>query len=63
MAKYFYDGPVLMFSTCIHKRWIAETTAPSEAKAKANLAFRFKKEYDKSADSKITLPGKLRVVG
>lgn len=62
MHKYFYDGPVLMFGTCIHRKWVAETTAPSEAKARSNLEFRFKKEYDKAATAKITLPGKLKIV-
>lgn len=59
MHKYFYNGPVLMFGTCIDKHWTAETTAPTEAKARANLAFRFKKEHDKAASAKIELPGKI----
>lgn len=62
MHKYFYDGPVYMFNVCIHRKWVAETAAPSEAKARANLTFRFKKEYDKAATAKITLPGKLKMV-
>lgn len=61
--KYHYDGPVLMFNHVIAKRWMAQTTAPSEAKAKSNLAFQFKKQYDKAASAKVELPGKLRQVG
>lgn len=60
--KYFYEGPVMEFDTCIAQKWVGETTAPSESKAKSNLAFQFKKETGKSARTRITLPGKIKMV-
>ena len=63
MAKYYYDGPVLMFDHVIAKRWSSQTTAPSEAKAKINLAYQFKKQHDKEPTAKVILPGKLRQIG
>ena len=32
MPKYFYDGPVMEFNTCIANHWKGETFAPSESK-------------------------------
>lgn len=58
--KYIYDGPVMKFNTCIQNHWSAETYASSPAKAKSNLAFRFKKENGFANTAKITLPGKLK---
>lgn len=62
MAKYFYEGPVMEFDRCITDRWTGETVAESEAKAKCNLAYQFKKKYNRTARTKITLPGKLKIV-
>ena len=59
MPKYFYDGPVVEFNTCIANNWKGETFAPSEAKARSNLAYQFKKNNKRIASSKITLPGQL----
>ena len=59
MPKYFYDGPVMEFNTCIVNHWKGETFAPSEAKARSNLAYQFKKNNKRIASSKITLPGQL----
>jgi len=59
MNKYLYDGPVLEFEKCITNRWTASTYAASEKKALSNLNFQFKKNNNKSVNSKITLPGKL----
>lgn len=58
--KYIYDGPVMKFNTCIQNHWSAETYVSSPAKAKSNLAFRFKKENGFANTAKITLPGKLK---
>lgn len=63
MPKYYYDGPVMEFDTCIADHWKAETIAPSEGKARNNLAYRFKKENNRIAGTRITLPGKLVIVG
>lgn len=59
MQRYQYDGPVMSFDNCIAHRWTAETTAPTEAKAKSNLAYRYKKENGLVPNTKIVLPGKL----
>jgi len=59
MPKYVYNGPVMLFETCVADRWKAETSAPSESKARSNLAYRYKRETGRTANSKITLPGKL----
>lgn len=39
MPKYFYSGPVMEFNTLLADIWEGETTAPSEKKARSNLAF------------------------
>lgn len=43
MQEYKYDGPVMRFDDCIQHRWKATTVAPSEAKARNNLTYRYKK--------------------
>lgn len=43
MPKYFYSGPVMEFNTLLADIWEGETTAPSEKKARSNLAYQFKK--------------------
>lgn len=37
--KYSYNGPVMEFDTCIARYWKGETVAPTENKARANLAY------------------------
>ena len=59
MHRYQYDGPVMKFDNCIQRRWAAITVAPSEAKAKSNLTYRYKKENGLTPNAKITLPGKI----
>ena len=63
MPKWLYDGPVLEFNTCIANHWKGETFAPTEAKAKNNLAYQFKKNNRRVPSSKITLPGNLTMIG
>ena len=41
MQQYQYDGPVMRFDDCVQHRWKATTVAPTEAKAKSNLAYRY----------------------
>ena len=62
MQKYAYDGPVMEFNTCIVNRWRGETTAPSEARARNNLAYQFKRKNSRLATAKITLPGQVKLV-
>ena len=59
MALYSYSGPVLEFDRVVTNNWQAQTTATSEAKARANLAYQFKKINGKVPRTKITLPGKI----
>lgn len=59
MGRYRYCGPVKEFDTIINNKWEATTKAPSESKARSNLVFRYKREHGRTADSKITLPGKI----
>jgi hypothetical protein len=63
MNLYSYDGPVLEFDRIVANHWQGQTHAVSEAKARANLAFQFKKDTGRVPRSKITLPGKIVVEG
>ena len=59
MKQYTYDGPVMEFGKCIANRWQASTRATSEAKARSNLAYQFKRDNKRPPNTQITLPGKL----
>lgn len=61
MTLYSYEGPVMKFDVCIDRNWRGETFAHSEAKARSNLAYRYKKENGLAANARITLPGKINV--
>lgn len=63
MTLYSYDGPVLAFDKIVIEHWQGETYAVSEAKARSNLAYRFKMENGKVPRTKIALPGKILVKG
>ena len=63
MPRYLYDGPVMEFEKLLTDRWRAETFAPTKCKAISNLQYQFKKKNNKMPNSKIVLPGKLRMVG
>lgn len=60
--KYSYYGPVMLFDTIIAPKWFGETFAPSDKRAKCNLAFQFKQENGLESRTKITLPGKLNII-
>ena len=62
MHKYIYDGPVKEFDKLISEHWKGETMASSEAKARSNLAYQYKREMHKTPNSKIKITGKLMVV-
>ena len=62
MYLYLYDGPVMEFEKCIANRWSSSTYAVSEKKARSNLAYQFKKKYNRIAGSNISLPGKIVMV-
>ena len=63
MALYSYEGPVFEFERLIADRWKAQTRAPSEAKARSNMAYQFKIATGRVPRSRITLPGKIILEG
>lgn len=60
--RYSYDGPILQFDKIISPRWTGETYATTEAKARSNLTFRYKRDHGLDSNAKITLPGKIERV-
>lgn len=63
MSRYRYCGPVKEFDNVVNNKWEASTEAPSEKKARNNLVYRYKREHGRAVNSKITLPGKLTMIG
>lgn len=63
MTLYTYDGPVFEFERIVANQWHAQTYAVSEAKARTNLAYQFKRDTGRVPRTKITLPGKIIVEG
>lgn len=59
LYKYYYDGPVEEFDFCVERHWKATTLAVSEAKARCNLAFRYKNERGLQPWAKVSIPGKM----
>ena len=59
MDKYAYDGPVRMYENVLTSHWKAETFAKSEAKARSNLAYQYKKAHGLDRSTKITLTEKI----
>lgn len=62
MHEYFYSGPVKEFDKVIVNHWDATTYAVSEKKARSNFTFQFKKEYGRSVNARISLPGKITMI-
>lgn len=62
LHTYVYEGPVMEFDTCVANNWKGETVAPSENKARSNLAYQFKKHTNRMPGTKINLPGKVKMV-
>ena len=60
--EYKYSGPVMEFDRCIDPSWTVTTYAVSEKKALNNLAFRYKRDHNRTPNAKITLPGKIVLV-
>lgn len=63
MGLYSYNGPVCEFNKIVANHWKGQTYATSEAKARMNLAYQFKKDTGRVPRSKITLPGKIVLEG
>ena len=62
MNQYTYDGPVIAFDKCVAHRWRASTYAISENKARSNFMYQFKKQNNRLATCKISLPGKIVMI-
>lgn len=62
-SLYTYRGPVKEFDKIIADDWLASTYAPSEKKARNNLAYQYKKQHNRTPSAKITLPGTVRRTG
>lgn len=60
-SRYVYDGPVMLFGTCVVNRRTAETMAESEAKARSNFEYQYKKQNNLAPGAQITLPGLIRM--
>lgn len=60
--KYSYAGPILEFDTLVADHWKGETMAPTEKKARSNLAYQYKKQNNRNAGIKVTLPGTIKIV-
>lgn len=58
MKEYTYNGPVMNGDMCCMRNWTATTMAQSEKKARANLSYRYKKEFNIFKGAHIWLPGK-----
>lgn len=62
MKHYSYDGPVMIFGTCVRSRWKSETFTVSPEKARNNLAWQYKKQTRRTPDTRVRLPGTIRLV-
>lgn len=62
-SQYVYSGPVKEFDKIISNNWSSSTIAPSEKKARCNLAYQFKKQYNRAPTAKISLPGEIKRIG
>lgn len=62
MTLYSYEGPIMLFDKIIDEKWSGKTQAVSEARARSNLLYRFKKSNNYMPNVKLTMPGKLIIV-
>lgn len=62
MNRYSYRGPVMEFERCVSNNWEGTTYAASEKKARSNLVYQYKRQFNKTAAARITLPGELAEV-
>lgn len=59
--KFSYEGPVRSLDGIVSSRWMGETYATSEARARSNLVYQYKKEHGLDVSAKITLTGKIEM--
>jgi hypothetical protein len=62
MKLYEYEGPIMVFNTCVASNWRGSTYAVSEEKARNNLTYQAKKLLNKLPNTRVTLPGKITLV-
>lgn len=62
LHHYIYSGAVLSHGKLISDKWTAYTYAPSESKARSNLAYRFKREHGYLPNARIELVGAVKEV-
>lgn len=62
MNTYEYDGPVFLFDQLIAPKWYGQTRATSEAKAKSNLEYQYKKKHGYLPNAKIHIKGEIVMV-
>lgn len=62
LYMYEYNGPVCEFNKRIANNYHAVTIAPSEEKARSNIKYQYKKQFGKTVNSKISLPGKIKLI-
>lgn len=60
--EYSYEGPVEEFGKCVTRHWSGTTYAPSEKKARSNLAHQYKMENNRLPSVPVKLPGKITVL-
>ena len=61
--KYLYEGPVLEFDRVVAQHWSSTTYAPSEKRARSNLTYQYKKQNSKLPNTRIDLPGEIKLIG
>lgn len=59
---YEYEGPIMVFNTCVASNWRGSTYAVSEEEARNNLTYQAKKLLNKLPSTRVTLPGKITLV-
>lgn len=62
MKKYVYDGPVMYFDRIVDYHWKSETMAISEAKARSNMTYVYKRTHGYAPNSAIHLSGEVQMV-
>ena len=60
--EYSYEGPVEVFGKIADHGWRGTTYAPSEKKARSNLAHQYKVETNRLPSTPVKLPGKIKVL-
>lgn len=60
--KYVYYGTVKVFDRIVSTTWFGETYAVSKKEARSNLEYQFKKQTGRTANSKVSLPGKVEIM-